>query len=121
MLVVLASYPKSGNTWLRRFIASYASGRKVPLNEMGNIIPSDAAYRLWLPVMQMGDGTSSDAYLAARSQYYAGVAEQMVGKSFFMKSHNAFGKVDGLDLFNDAVIDRYVYICQVPADCKRAF
>jgi aryl sulfotransferase len=35
----LASYPKSGNTWLRAMLASLISGRPVDINEMGFLGP----------------------------------------------------------------------------------
>ena len=37
MIIWLASYPKSGNTWLRYFILSLINKKEVNLNEMGNI------------------------------------------------------------------------------------
>ena len=36
----LASYPKSGNTWLRVFLASLISGRPVDINAMSGPGPS---------------------------------------------------------------------------------
>ena len=40
MIVWLASYPKSGNTWLRFFIVSLLLGNKenINFNDLGNVI-----------------------------------------------------------------------------------
>ena len=39
MILWLASYPKSGNTWIRMFLRSYflSSDQKFSLNEKGNL------------------------------------------------------------------------------------
>ena len=38
----LASYPKSGNTWLRSMLYAYGNGGLVDINLMATIGPSDA-------------------------------------------------------------------------------
>ena len=42
-IIWLASYPKSGNTWVRAFLANYISNTKkpFPINELGNFTLDD--------------------------------------------------------------------------------
>jgi len=38
MIIWLASYPKSGNTWLRSFLISLLSGKEVNINKLSKHI-----------------------------------------------------------------------------------
>lgn len=121
MLVVLSSYPKSGNTWLRRFICCYVTQRLVPLNELATIIPTDVAYRLWRPIMAMDHRASELDYLKAREEFYQKLSEMMADKIFFLKSHSAFGLANGFPIFDDSSIGKFIHIMRNPLDVLPSF
>ena len=39
MIIWIASYPKSGNTWVRAFINKFFLKEKFDLNFLGNVVP----------------------------------------------------------------------------------
>jgi len=114
----LASYPKSGNTWLRAFIANYLRNpaSPIPINE--------------LPVFVKGDGVS-----APYEQVYGGPVEdlsvpeihrlrQRVHMMFatsgrdtvLVKTHNAIAYLDDLPTINPEATVGALYVIRNPLD-----
>lgn len=121
MLAVLASYPKSGNTWLRRFVACYSNSKLIPLNEMYKYIPSDCSYVMWESILQKDYSIGNEGYVALRPSFYQALHEQVEGKAFFLKTHSLHAGVNGSDLFDDRYVDKYIHIVRNPLDVLSSF
>ena len=76
----IASYPKSGNTWMRAFIANYLDNgpRPVDLNELHARYPAEASAFRFAPQVPDGDHLSLDteAICALRTPVQAEMAAQ---------------------------------------------
>ncbi|NCQ22921.1 MAG: sulfotransferase [Rhodobacteraceae bacterium CG17_big_fil_post_rev_8_21_14_2_50_63_15] len=117
-IIWLASYPKSGNTWTRLFLANYLSNAQVP-------VPINAAHRF-----AMGDSIvkmynlvagraidPQDLSLALRLR--DGVLRGIVANNAdvnFVKTHHARVAPGGVDLIPDRYTRAAIYIIRNPLD-----
>jgi hypothetical protein len=117
-IIWLASYPKSGNTWTRLFLANYLSNAAEP-------VPINAAHRF-----AMGDGIvkmynlvagraidPQDLSLALRLR--DGVLRGIVANNAdvnFVKTHNARVAPEGVALIPDRYTRSAIYIIRNPLD-----
>ena len=97
MIIWLASYPKSGNTWLRFFIISLLIGdkRKLNLNHLNAILD--------FPNIKQFEGLISEfSDLKEVSKNWINAQEKINSdKSFkFFKTHNMLGKLNGFSFTN---------------------
>lgn len=113
----LASYPKSGNTWLRLFLASLKAGGRLPdIDGLG--LSAHAASRSefdwWLDL----DSTdlTEDEVLRARPRYYE-LEARCAEAPMFRKVHDAWSFTSaGEPLFPLAVTLGTLYIVRDPRD-----
>ena len=104
-IVWLASYPKSGNTWIRAFLANLIANRSdpVPLNDLPRYCEDEARPELFTTVagkpsidLDLGE------IIALRPRVHALIAANSRGTRF-VKSHNYAGQMRGHPLHNPEV------------------
>src|SRR5690606_37326384 len=96
-IVWLASYPKSGNTWLRAFLANLVANRSdpVPLAELAQYAADEADPELFSALAGRPSSGLDIAEIAAlRPQVHAEIARRVQGTRF-VKTHNMAGRFDG--------------------------
>lgn len=118
-IVWLASYPKSGNTWLRAFLGNYLrdGDKPLPLSELPSYALDEALPDLYRPYAPDGDTTALEpgAINALRPRVHAGLADAAAGTAF-VKTHNLMGSVDDVPLHNLGVTSGAIYIVRNPLD-----
>jgi len=117
-IVWLASYPKSGNTWLRVFLANLIAGGRgpVPLSELPLYCEDEARPELWAALAGRPNTELDLSELAAlRPRVHAWIASQAAGTRL-VKTHNRAGTFDGRPLHNMTVTAGAVYIVRNPLD-----
>jgi Sulfotransferase domain len=117
-IVWLASYPKSGNTWLRAFLANLIANRPapVPLAELPRYADQDARPELFAAA---AGGPVADLDFAALCALRPLVHEQIAAaapKTVFVKTHSASGMIDGVPLHNPQVSAGAIYVVRNPLD-----
>lgn len=114
----LASYPKSGNTWMRIFLLNLLRDRDEPLdiNKMAVLSPIDAA-RAWYepdapaPLEQLAE--------AEIARLVPGGHRRITGlrpDPILVKTHNFFGSWHGVPLHTASVSAGAIYIVRNPLD-----
>lgn len=117
-IVWLASYPKSGNTWLRLFLANYMiNARKpVPINEVPRYAIGDAIARTYAMVAgRRVDPNNIRQVLGLRD----GVMRGIVGNNAdinLVKTHNTRKVAHGVPLIPDQYTRSAIYILRNPLD-----
>src|ERR1700752_534070 len=117
-IVWLASYPKSGNTWIRAFLANLVANRSdpVPLNDLPRYCEDEARPELFTIIAgKPSIELSLDEIIAARPQVHALIAADARG-SRFVKSHNFAGQMGGHPLHNASVTAGAIYVVRNPLD-----
>lgn len=124
-IVWLASYPKSGNTWVRCFLDAYFLG-DVDLNEIVCSVIDDHASR-YLP----GDGSDPRNYpidiqmlcrgMATLRLVHQYLANRIDGVPLFVKTHNANMTPNGTELLPKSLTKRIIYIVRDPRDVLPSF
>jgi hypothetical protein len=116
-IVWLASYPKSGNTWLRCFLHSLAEGGKpANINQLNRVTVGDSGAAWYEPLLggplleASNEGIAqvrpqANAAIAMRANHLAGV-----------KTHNALVSHLGWPMINMAVTAGAIYIIRNPLD-----
>jgi hypothetical protein len=117
-IVWLASYPKSGNTWSRIFLANYLLGslEPIPINQVHRIGIGDSvanAYRIvnggrYDPMDVMG-------HLRLRERVLRGIVNNGADMNF-VKTHNAKDRAFGVELILPRYTRAAVYILRNPLD-----
>ncbi len=114
----LASYPKSGNTWIRAFLANLVANRPtpLPLSELPRYCSDDALPELYArlagrPVTELDIGE----LCALRTRVHAAMVENRRG-TLFVKTHNLAGSFDGHPLQNMALTSGAIYVVRNPLD-----
>lgn len=117
-IVWLASYPKSGNTWLRAFLANLVANHAdpVPLNELSKYAADEADPDLFGALAgEPSSGLDISQIAALRPQVHAAIAERSHGTRF-VKTHNMAGSFDGHPLHNMRVTAGAIYVVRNPLD-----
>lgn len=117
-IVWLASYPKSGNTWLRAFLANLIANRADPLrpDELRHYTDEEARADRFTEAAGRPNVELSAVELAAlRVRVHALIAQQTQGTRF-VKTHNFSGICNGHALFNWRVTAGAIYVLRNPLD-----
>lgn len=117
-IVWLASYPKSGNTWLRAFLANLVANRPQPvaLAELPNYGAMEADPALYSQVAgRPSTQLDFDQLCSLRPQVHAAIAAA-APKTVFVKTHSMGGAVNGVPLHTPAVTAGAIYIVRNPLD-----
>ena len=120
-LIWLASYPKSGNTWVRIFLSNLAAimageSEKLALNAITRFSHS-ADFQLYFEEILGFRPTAQhrDEIAALRQKVQQTIADTFEGL-VFLKTHNALVNDRGHSVFNFAVTSGAVYIVRNPLD-----
>ncbi len=99
-LILLASYPKSGNTWMRALLTNYLSGSAEPASI--NALVGFDLYSRWRfdELTGLSSSIMTDAeFLSCRSRYFAVRAAEADGDApVFVKTHEPQLRLPGGDL-----------------------
>jgi len=112
-IIWVASYPKSGNTWIRCLISSLIAGGGAPdMNGLSRNCPNGAA-RVWLEEMLdiSTEDMTPDELVWFRAAVYRRVAE-IPGGPRFVKLHDRYDP----DLFPPEATAGTVYVVRDPRD-----
>lgn len=117
-IVWLASYPKSGNTWLRAFLANLIANRPdpVPLDRLPDYCEDEARPDIFSelagrPCVEL----KLDEISILRPQVHAQIAARSNGTRF-VKTHNMLGSFDSHPLQNLAVTAGAIHVVRNPLD-----
>ena len=115
----LASYPKSGNTWLRAFIANYLrdGDAPVPINELYyfNFGDDVALYYEWMTGRPKDSFTEQELW-ALRPQVHRYLAS-LTRETTLVKTHHVAGvRDDGTPIITPDVTDGAIYVLRNPMD-----
>jgi hypothetical protein len=123
-IVFLASYPKSGNTWVRCFLDAYFLG-EIDINELVCSISDDGAARhqngvvdtLELPAEMQGL-TRHMALLRLIATYQA---NKVANVPLFVKTHVPNLVINGVDMMPTPVTKAIIYLVRDPLEVLPSF
>jgi hypothetical protein len=117
-IVWLASYPKSGNTWLRAFLANLIANRAVPvpLAELPRYGALEADPELYSQIAgRPSIELDFDQLCALRPQVHVAIAAA-APRTVFVKTHSMAGVHDGVPLLTPQVSAGAIYVVRNPLD-----
>ena len=117
-IVWLASYPKSGNTWLRAFLANLIANRADPLkpDELKNYADDEALPERFSELAGKPSHELNFGEIAMlRPRVHALIAQRAQGTRL-VKSHNMAGSIDGHPLYNWQVTAGAICVVRNPLD-----
>ncbi len=119
-IVWLASYPKSGNTWMRAFIYNLIENPARPgrIAELPAYFEEESKPRWYAPYAGEGgvEALDFDQLMALRPQVHNDIASSRARGTIFTKTHNMFGQLHGIPLHNLSVMAGAIYILRNPLD-----
>lgn len=117
-IVWLASYPKSGNTWMRIFLANYLANLSKPLsiNEAHRFGTGDSIPEMYVKVAGRPIDTNDyNVTLKLRNRVLGGIVANNADINF-VKTHNCRNVAFGVELIPPQVTRQAIYIMRNPLD-----
>lgn len=117
-IIWVASYPKSGNTWLRIFLNNYRSNAKVPadINNLKIFTFGGSSRSTYQKVSKLPlDNLDDDQIFALTPLVHQLIAEYEPGP-VFVKTHNFLPPVDDVPLITRGLTGGAVYVIRNPLD-----
>ncbi|MEL7255254.1 MAG: sulfotransferase domain-containing protein [Pseudomonadota bacterium] len=117
-IVWLASYPKSGNTWARMFLANYLvnGDQPFPINQAHRFAMSDSALQTYKMVAgRPVDPRNADDVLRLRDRVLQGVVANGADVNF-VKTHNMPGRIKGHFMIPNKFTRSAIYVVRNPLD-----
>ena len=120
----LASYPKSGNTWVRAFIANYLvdASSPVPINELPEFVRGDGPKHYYEDVLGFPiEGTLS---VKETQELRLILHEKFAHESqntTIVKTHNAIAYLEDIPTINPEATEGAVYIMRNPLDVALSY
>lgn len=116
MITWLASYPKSGNTWVRILLNAYFGGGHIDINRM----PWGAGDNRKYPYVACSplpyDELTREDIIHLRPAALMHLCASVAQKPMLVKTHHAFGSVDDIPLFPKRVSKRAFYVVRDPRE-----
>ena len=122
-LLWLASYPKSGNTWLRAYLANLFRNpaRPIPINDLPNYALGDnflIHYEQFSGIK--ADDLTPEDIARLRPQVHRWFATSRAD-TVLVKTHNACARVDGQPLITPEATAGAIYVIRSPLDVAVSF
>ena len=122
-IIWLASYPKSGNTWIRSFLANYFLGRRreIDINSLREFTLSDI--RIDFYQRAVGGGYKAESFedcLKVRPKALRLIAAEREG-THFVKTHHRLDRIGNQPLIPPELTAAAVYILRNPFDVAPSF
>lgn len=117
-IIWLASYPKSGNTWVRTFLANYFLGRRkaVGINELRKFTLSETRQDFYdRAAGGKFHGETIDDAFSLRPKVQRLIAAEKDG-THFVKTHSIIDQVGDVPLISPQVTAAAIYIMRSPFD-----
>ena len=115
----LASYPKSGNTWVRAFIANYLvnADSPVPINDLPEFVKGDGPKHFYEEVLgfPITKPLSPRETQELRLRVHKKFAHESQNTTI-VKTHNAIAYLDDIPTINPEATEGAVYIMRNPLD-----
>jgi hypothetical protein len=119
-IVWLASYPKSGNTWLRALICNYIAdaGRALRLAEFARYAADESKPNWYQPYSggRMPGELSALETAVLRTRVHRDIAASAASPMVLVKTHNFFGGLEGHSLQDLGSTAGAIYIVRNPLD-----
>ena len=122
-LVWLASYPKSGNTWTRVFLANYLFNTRapIPINQVHRLGTGDSIAEMYRHVSgSRFDPRDVKATLTLRPKVLKGIAANNADVNL-IKTHCRRARLGGIELVPPQLTRAAVYILRDPHDMVLSF
>ena len=122
-IVWLASYPKSGNTWLRAFLLNLMTDAVAPvdINKMAALTQGDSQAKWYAAFDDRPPAALSAEDLARlRPKVHDHIAESSAN-SVFVKTHNALVEVAGSAMISQSATAGVIYVVRNPLDVALSY
>ena len=122
-IIWLASFHKSGNTWVRAFLANYFApgGARIGLNQLFDAVVSDVRQDFFDQAAGRAfKGRDFDDSIALRPRVQRLIAAARPG-SQFVKTHSKIARIGPIDLILPEVTAAAIYIVRNPFDVAPSY
>jgi hypothetical protein len=122
-IIWLASYPKSGNTWLRSFLHNFlrAADRSHDINKLTDLTAGESMtelYRAQDPLLE--EHYTDDRIRELRPLVHRAISQRSPD-TVLVKTHNALAEIDGAPLISLDVTAGAIYVVRNPLDVAISF
>lgn len=122
-IIWIASFPKSGNTWVRAFLGNYfkPTGKTLSINELSSITTSDIRNDWFdLAAGKPFVAHSMGEWAQMRTKVQRLIAQSSPGHRF-VKTHSRIDRVENIDLISPDVTAAAICVIRNPFDIAVSF
>lgn len=117
-IIWLASYPKSGNTWLRALLANYMARQDAPvaINDLSRFALGDALAGLYAKATGRRFNPTDERFLIENRERTLRMVTSGGAKAHFLKTHNQNMRPLGIPMFPAPLTRLAIYVVRNPLD-----